>query len=207
MSVIKLTLPLGEVPVNGKQVTFVAPCDCTVTEALEINGEQYTVVDSLCKCVTGSGGRWAAGATVCVALDVDNKRAFLQNATGGAMIATGSYVGTGESGEDNPNTLTFDFVPKVLWVGQGAVPSFYTNEFGGVYLSGQMFITNLQSASSASLHCGSWIGDNHISVDGRTVSWYSEGQATVVDGEYAYVGGVYLQLNVLGETYNYFAIG
>ncbi len=29
-------------------------------------------------------------------------------------IATGSYIGTGTSGKDNPNELTFDFVPKFL---------------------------------------------------------------------------------------------
>ncbi len=29
-------------------------------------------------------------------------------------IATDSYIGTGTSGEDNPNELTFDFVPKFL---------------------------------------------------------------------------------------------
>ena len=82
MGVIKLTLPIGEVPVNGKQVTFTAPCSCQDTEALEIDGTRYTVVDALCRCVTGVGGRWAVGATVSVILDVDNKRAYLQNEGG-----------------------------------------------------------------------------------------------------------------------------
>lgn len=31
-------------------------------------------------------------------------------------IALGSYIGTGLYGEDNPTSLTFDFVPKILWV-------------------------------------------------------------------------------------------
>lgn len=33
-----------------------------------------------------------------------------------SQIATGSYEGTGVRGEDNPNTLTFNFVPKFLFV-------------------------------------------------------------------------------------------
>ena len=33
----------------------------------------------------------------------------------GAKIATGSYTGTGEYGSSHPNTLTFDFEPKVIF--------------------------------------------------------------------------------------------
>jgi hypothetical protein len=80
MSLIKVTLPLGEIPVTGKQVSFVAPCSCEETTGLEIEGEQYTVVDAMCTCVTGKGGRWNTGAIVSVILDVDNKEAYIQNA-------------------------------------------------------------------------------------------------------------------------------
>ncbi len=34
-----------------------------------------------------------------------------------AKIETGSYVGTGTYGAENPNTLTFSFVPKCVFVG------------------------------------------------------------------------------------------
>ena len=80
MAIIRISLPVGEIPVTGKQVTFVAPCSCLETTALEIDGEQYTVVDALCTCVTGLGGRWAAGAVVSVILNVERKFAFIQNA-------------------------------------------------------------------------------------------------------------------------------
>ena len=79
MSIVKVTLPGGEIPVNGKQVSFIAPCDCTQTEAIQIEGENYTVVDALCNCVTGKGGRWAAGSIISVVLDVDKKLAYIQN--------------------------------------------------------------------------------------------------------------------------------
>jgi hypothetical protein len=65
--------------VNGKQISFKAPCPCTETEGLQIDGVQYTVVDSFGACVTGIGGRWDTGAIVSVILDVDHHRAFLQN--------------------------------------------------------------------------------------------------------------------------------
>ena len=35
---------------------------------------------------------------------------------GGVKIATGSYVGTGTYGSSNPNSLTFDFKPKALFI-------------------------------------------------------------------------------------------
>ena len=79
MSIVKVTLPIGELPVNGKQITFTAPCSSADTEALQIEGVNYTVVDALCNCVTGSGGRWQAGAVVSVILDTVNQYAYIQN--------------------------------------------------------------------------------------------------------------------------------
>lgn len=37
-----------------------------------------------------------------------------------AKIATGSYTGTGTYGISNPCSLTFDFVPKIVLVGDGS---------------------------------------------------------------------------------------
>ena len=77
MSVIKVTLPYGEIPVTGKQVSFIAPCNCIEATGLQIDGEFYTVVDTLCECVTGIGRRWDTGAIVSVILDVEKKLAYL----------------------------------------------------------------------------------------------------------------------------------
>lgn len=38
------------------------------------------------------------------------------NAVTAPKIETGSYVGTGTYGQANPNTLTFGFVPKFVWI-------------------------------------------------------------------------------------------
>lgn len=35
-------------------------------------------------------------------------------------VTYGSYVGTREYGKDNPNTLTFDFYPILIWVGSSS---------------------------------------------------------------------------------------
>lgn len=40
----------------------------------------------------------------------------LDNAVTAPQIETGSYVGTGTYGKANPNTLTFGFVPKFVWI-------------------------------------------------------------------------------------------
>lgn len=79
MAKIKLTLPLGEVPVNGKQVTFVAPCDCSVADGIQIDGVDYDIVDSIGRTVSFRKGVWDVGAVLTVTLDVTNHKAYLQN--------------------------------------------------------------------------------------------------------------------------------
>ena len=82
MGKVKLTLPGMEIPVTGKQVSFEAPCNCDATECLQIDGVDYTVIDSLGNTVTGIGGVWATGAKITVVLDVENQKAYLLNSTG-----------------------------------------------------------------------------------------------------------------------------
>lgn len=81
MSKLKVTLPGAEIPVTGKQVSFAAPCDCSVVDCIQIDGVDYTVVDAMGNKVTGSadGGVWSTGAKVSVLLDVEAKKAFLLN--------------------------------------------------------------------------------------------------------------------------------
>ena len=79
MSVVKITLPLGEIPVNGKQVSFAAPCDCDKVTGLSIEGEIYTVCDAMGRTVTGIGGVFCQGSIVSVVLNVTEKKAYIQN--------------------------------------------------------------------------------------------------------------------------------
>lgn len=86
MSVVKVTLPGGEIPVNGKQVSFVAPCGCDAVTGLSIEGETYTVVDAMGEVVTGIGGVFCAGSVISVILDTVNKKAYLQNGVTPARV-------------------------------------------------------------------------------------------------------------------------
>lgn len=273
MSIVKVTLPVGELPVNGKQVTFVAPCDCTQTEALQIEGENYTVVDALGNCVTGKGGKWATGAVVSVILDVDKKFAYLQNgnltaeqvtlpnATATAFglsnataddafrtlsklyqhcwqrrtedgkgeweylystsrdaypdsgtvdgfeyayagvpfgnasnvpvkIETGSYTGTGTYGKGssgaNMSSLTFSFVPKIVFIGWAV---------GGTYSAQLIFVNPGDTETfNADYFLYASISTVFYKFNGNKVTWYSTGNDQV-------------QNNTSGVTYNYLAIG
>ena len=81
MGKVKLTLPGLEIPVTGKQVSFVAPCDCSVVDCLQIDGVDYIVVDAMGNQVTGNpdGGIWSSGAKISVILDVEARKAYLLN--------------------------------------------------------------------------------------------------------------------------------
>lgn len=95
------------------------------------------------------------------------------------QIATGSYVGTGTAGSDNPNTLTFGFVAKLVIV----------------FLSGTtwaMFINNNTSENKA-VSATTNYGNNAYTFSGNSVSWYANSSN--------------YQLNGSGTDYYYIAIG
>ncbi|MBQ7974359.1 MAG: hypothetical protein IJ300_01550 [Clostridia bacterium] len=99
-------------------------------------------------------------------------------------IATGTYTGTDTYGVSNPNTLTFDFVPKFVIV---------TKRGNTNATSGGAFIW-INPGSTLNFHND---GSNywcHPSLDGTTLSWYNT------------EGAVY-QLNSSSYEYYYFAAG
>lgn len=77
------------------------------------------------------------------------------NAVTAPKIATGSYTGTGTYGESNPNSLTFDFVPKFVIIEGRA-----TWCYGGVFWV-------MDTSTGASNHtCPASLND-------KTLTWYS----------------------------------
>ena len=100
----------------------------------------------------------------------------------GAKIATGSYTGTGTYGSSNPNSLTFDFDPKLVFISlkdqRPPVCAFA--------ISGQTTFskTNVDSSSQT----------NRCSFSGNSFTWYNEIDADV-------------QFNISNRTYCYVAIG
>ena len=103
-------------------------------------------------------------------------------------MAAGSYEGTGDSGPDAPNTLSFDFQPMLVVI---LADSSYAHRPANMFIQGQSKSSGLtmidSSVDSADLVL-SWIGN--------TLSWYCD-----------YGDSAMRQLNESGRTYRYFAIG
>ena len=108
------------------------------------------------------------------------------NAVTAPKIATGSYVGTGKHGKSNPNTLTFDFTPKAVFIfGTKA-----SNDTGSsmMYFWGANSFTLIYASYSGAQPSGT------VSVSGNTMSWYDTNQT-------------YYQCSQSKRTYNYIALG
>lgn len=102
------------------------------------------------------------------------------------QIASGSYIGDGKYGIDNPNSLTFDFEPKIVIV-QCAdnLLKKYLLAINGVNSSGPFD----ESAVSSCKDIFNW--------DENTFSWYHTGSNNPA----------FMQYNEEGAVYYYFAIG
>lgn len=100
-------------------------------------------------------------------------------------IKTGSYVGTGSCGKDSPNTLNFDFAPKLVVVARNDTKMLV---HGTVLIAGQTLSGGIGTSSSA----GTMLG--------LTVSWPANGVSW-------YAGQAEKQLNDADGIYHYFAIG
>lgn len=155
----KIKVNIAGAAFTGKIVTFKAPCDCTEATGLVIGEDTYDVVDALGNCITGSYLAWSGGAVVSVALDVDSKKAFLQNekptpaAIGAApaplsahktlYVATTGNDATGDGTQSNPyatiqralNTLPKDLgdYKVIINVGAGEYDGFIVAGFWGGY--------------------------------------------------------------------------
>lgn len=115
----------------------------------------------------------------------------LSNAVTAPQIATGSYFGTGTYGKSNPNTLTFDFVPKLVII-KGVQPTVFINPS----TDGCTWIDSCKG------------GEYHATWNGNTLSWWGG------DSDYWYGGGSSTsdteadgQLNEARVVYRYLAIG
>lgn len=108
-----------------------------------------------------------------------------------AKIQTGSYIGTGTYGSDNPCSLAFESVPKFVYIksfGSSCagffLPYTLTDSFTNFAYQGFTENAGLQASNL------------HAKFKNLTLSWYSAGAYT--DAKY--------QLNSSGITYNYIAI-
>lgn len=105
---------------------------------------------------------------------------------GGAQIATGSYTGTNTYGSSNPNSLTFEFEPKLvlIYVDSASGANGYFSH--GVAIKGS---TVMWAYGSVAYRC-------YTTWSGKTLSWYCD------HPNYSSIG----QLNY-GILYRYIAFG
>ena len=107
-----------------------------------------------------------------------------------AKIQTGSYVGTGTYGAGNPCSLTFDFVPKFLYIKSTNsssagffLPHTLTNTFQSFAYQGFIQNTAIQS------------GNCYGKMEETTLSWYNKMSSEGVGGQFNNSG-----------TYHYIAL-
>jgi hypothetical protein len=128
--------------------------------------------------------------------------------TDGVKIATGSYVGTGTYGEANPCSLTFDFVPWLVYVYCSRSRSFFANDITYLYeLSQYDYFLWIYNSKGRSIYSDfnenntSWNGPSAQSTDGffnlvgNTLGWFVQSTAASY------------QLNTSGFPYSYTVIG
>ena len=110
---------------------------------------------------------------------------------GAPHIEVGSYVGTGTYGSSNPNSLTFGFEPKFLFISCIGMASL------AVGLLSESYVTRYHIYNGSGLQRG----DLKIKKDGNSIIWYSS------SGSPAATWAPYNQMNIQGVTYDYIAIG
>lgn len=108
----------------------------------------------------------------------------------GVQIATGSYVGTGKYGSSNPNSLTFEFEPKLVFIykrrsknNDYVMQLIFSPELGN-FSDGYSYIDGGKRDEFTYMDSASW------SKDKKTVSWYDQSDADT-------------QANASGFTYHY----
>ena len=103
-------------------------------------------------------------------------------------IETGTYIGTGESGSAKPNTLTFDFVPKIIFI---------TKETP-TYTDYRTYLLHGCTAALVNEYLGSIINGITWNDAEHSVQWYSNARDSF---------GAEAQMNEDNVIYHYLAIG
>ena len=123
------------------------------------------------------------------------------NAVAPVKIVTGSYAGKGTYGQNNPNSLTFDFEPKLVMLLAMESSSSYYSLFGnsdnrdGIYAIYPHTLTSVYKNYAGFLVESTQGNNSYAKKEGTAIYWYStESNAG-------------RQANNSGFTYHYMAIG
>ena len=120
------------------------------------------------------------------------------NAVTASKIATGSYTGTGTYGASNPNSLTFEFEPKFIWL-YGQMYNQRWSHLNSNFAYCTVVATDTLTTEFVGNRGFYQVGEYNTmyakkSADGKNVQWYVTKSAA---GQY----------NASGYTYYYLAIG
>lgn len=116
------------------------------------------------------------------------------NAVTASKIETGSYVGTGTYGQANPNTLTFGFVPKFVWIYEWFRSDGWHDAGGAAKIPFEIIPEGKFGRKYPPSTDSSPSQNTYSKRVGSTLYWYNTGS----DGA---------QLNYSNSTYYYIAIG
>lgn len=113
-------------------------------------------------------------------------------ASGKGHCTAGSYAGTGTYGSTNPNSLTFDFVPQLLFILSTAA----TAGRMSIIIPGRrsFSIKGDDNTDSTAAYAAGQVWRMTTSISDKTVSWYT-------------ALGAAAQMNTNGNTYYYVAVG
>ena len=204
------------VTIDGTNIAFVSFSDL-VDYAKKTDLEAYATTKALDDLATATGKAIDNLATqarkeldnINASANAESRVEFVSNVLktiggttidmGNAKIAMGTYQGTGTYGVNNPNSLTFDFKPKLL------IFLYHTSASNGSYIS-MMSLNFCETTYTPVLKVGN--GENRgtlmakFSDDGKTLSWYSEYSA---DAQCNLVLNTYA--SIVYNSYHYFALG
>ena len=118
-------------------------------------------------------------------------------------VRTGTYVGTGTYGESHPNTLIFDFNPRILIF----VDTTLDNERS--ILKHTVFAMYPSTAGDwlSGNSSGVTYGRNRVTWGDKYISWYADFVNSDNSAGYQAQNGPITQRNAAGTTYHYIAIG
>ena len=153
------------------------------TEHYSLN--QWELSDSVVMADFNADNQKLDSALMALSQKIDNVIANLPR------IQAGSYTGTGTYGTDNPNTLTFDFTPKLVII----------NQYSGDTDNGGGGWTRLIAVHGTTKCYSEWSTHGQSSPAFINLTW-SEHSLSWCCGADAQRQG-----NVAGITYHYIAIG
>lgn len=163
-----------------KGVVLFIPANTTISFRQDVPGDEgYGIFFDRYQPVTGYAAI-PAGTTI----------EYLGRLVDKARVQMLSYVGTGTYGESNPNSLTFDFVPKVVFITSSNFQSAYVYSATIIPDAGFYSIT---MAIYMGYESGTPGGNGFVTKSNKTIMFYS-GDPTV-------------QLNISGLKYIAVAIG